>query len=137
MSRVKLDPQVFAFSSIFERIARVPVKGCFSSEDTLFFVVPFGMFQKALGKGAENVKKAQKRFEKRIKIVEFNKDPARFVKNCIYPLSVEEISVIDGEIIIKDSNRKTKSLLIGRDARNLRLLNEMSRRYFEKEIKII
>ncbi len=135
--RVKLNPELFAFSSIVERMTRAKVKDCYDDETTLFVIVFPGNLRKAIGKGGENIRKLQAKFSRRIKIVEFSQDPTQFVQRYIYPLKVEEIRIGEDEIIIKDSNRKTKSLLIGRDAKNLRFLNDIVSRYYNLEVKII
>ena len=60
-----------------------------------------------------------------------------FVKKLIYPLQAETVAEEDGAIFIKDSNKKTKSLLIGRGGKNLKLLNRAVQRFFSKEVKIL
>lgn len=134
--RVKLDREAFAYSSIAEKIIRVRIKDSFKEGETLYFVIYPGSLGKALGKGATNIKRLQEKFNSRIRFVEFSDNCARFIKNLIYPLKVEEISESEEEIILKDSNKKTKSLLIGRDAKNLKLLNNVVDRYFNKTIKV-
>jgi transcription termination/antitermination protein NusA len=136
--RVKINPELFAYASILERIARIRVKDTFESGETIYFVLYPGCLRKALGKNGENVKRLQEKFGKKIRLLEFNMDCKRFVRNFIYPLKVEEITEgEDGDILIKESSKKTKSLLIGRDARNLNLLNLAVSRFFNKEVKIL
>ena len=137
MVRLKLDPDTIGLSSILENISRVPVKDCFQDEDTIYYIVPPGMVGKALGKGAINIKKVQARLNKKIKIVEYNNNCIMFVKKLIYPLQAETVAEEDGAIFIKDSNKKTKSLLIGRGGKNLKLLNRAVQRFFSKEVKIL
>ena len=135
--RLKLDPDAIGLSTILEKISRVPVKDCFQDDETIYFVVPPGMVGKAIGKGAVNIKKVQARLNKKIKIVEFNDNCLMFVKKLIYPLKIETVVEEDGAIFIKDSNKKTKSLLIGRGGKNLKLLNRAVQRFFSKEVKIL
>ena len=135
---MKINPELFAYASILERIARIRVKDTFESGETIYFVLYPGCLRKALGKNGENVKRLQEKFGKKIRLLEFNMDCKRFVRNFIYPLKVEEITEgEDGDILIKESSKKTKSLLIGRDARNLNLLNLAVSRFFNKEVKIL
>jgi len=134
--RVKLDPEVFFYAGFFERIAKVRVKDSFEENGVVFFMLYPGSLRKALGKGGENIKRAQDKIGKRIRLVEFSTDVRKFVKNLIYPNKVEEIEVTEEGIIIREPSKKTKSLLIGRDARNLKLLNKVVDRYFSKEVKI-
>lgn len=136
MSRLKLDQETLGLSLLMERITRAKVKDCFKDEDTIYFVVARGEMGKALGKGGEHIKKVQKHFGKKIKVIEFNENVAEFIKNIIYPLKVEEIQEEENLVIIRDSQKKTKSLLIGRGGKNLKLLQRAVKRFFGHEVKI-
>ena len=59
-------------------------------------------------------------------------------KNLNYNRKNPEIEIIENEneIILKDSVKKTKGQLIGRDGSNLRILNEIVGRFFGKEVKV-
>ncbi len=134
--RIKLDPDAIAYSSLLEKIAHVQVKDCFQDEDTLFYIVPQAQVGKALGKGAVNLKKLQERFNKRIKVIGYADNVEAFVKNAIHPLQVESITLQDNAVVIKDSNKKTKGLLIGREGKNLAALNRAVQRFFNVEVKV-
>tara|TARA_B100000315_G_scaffold218563_1_gene219957 strand:- start:109 stop:495 length:387 start_codon:yes stop_codon:yes gene_type:complete len=128
---------MLGLSSIMERISRVRVKDCFQDDETVFFVIPPGLIGKALGKGGSNIKRLQAQIKKRIKVIEYNDNILIFVRNIIYPLKAESIVEQDGEILVKNSNKKAKSLLIGRGGKNLKLLNRAVKRFFSQEVKII
>jgi N utilization substance protein A len=119
-----------------ERITRARVKDCFKDDETIYFVVGRGEMGKALGKGGSNIKKVQQEMGKKIKVIEYNDHLVTFVKNVIAPVEVEEITVEDNVVLIKDSRRKTKSLLIGRNGKNLNLIKRAVRRFFNAEVKI-
>ena len=123
-----------------EKVAHVKVKDCFKDDnnEAVYFVVETGQLGKAVGKGGMNIKRVQQELGKKIRVIEYNEKVAIFVRNIIYPFKVEEITEDDlGNIIIKDSSKKTKSLLIGRQGRNLNLINRAVKRFFNKEVKII
>ena len=134
--RLKLDPRDMDMFSIMEKITRARVKDCFADEETVYFVVARGEMGKALGKGGVNVKKVQERIKKKIKVIEFNDHLPTFVKNIIHPVKVEEILTDEKSIKIKSPNKKTKSLLIGRGGKNLKLLNRAIQRFYDKEVII-
>ena len=138
MARLKLDQDTLGLSSLMERITRVRVKDCFKDDDdeTIYFIVHRGEMGKALGKGGVNVKKVQQILDKKIRVIEYNDDLAAFVRNVIYPVEVEEVKVDENTVIIKDSRKKTKSLLIGRESRNLNILKRAVRRFFNVEVKV-
>ena len=113
-----------------ERITRVRVKDCFKEDDTIYFIVGTGELGKAIGKGAINIKKVQQEIGKKIKVIEFRSNIAAFVRNVIYPLKVEDVVEEEGTVKIKERSKKTKSLLIGREAKNLKLINRAVKRFF-------
>lgn len=122
-----------------ERITRVRVKDCFKDEEgeTIYFIVDAGFLGKALGKGGSNIKKVQNEFNKKIRVIEHRDNVAAFIKNVIYPLEADEIVQEGNDVVIKTANKKTKSLLIGRSGRNLKLINRAVKRFFNvDEIKI-
>lgn len=134
---LKLDPDSFGLSNVMEKITKVRVKDCFVERDIIYFVVAPGFIGKALGKKGVNIKKVQQVLGKRIRVIEFSNDVARFVKNIIAPLEVENIVAEEGAVLIKDSRKKTKSLLMGRESRNLNIINRAVKRFFNVEVKII
>jgi transcription termination/antitermination protein NusA len=140
MTRLKLDQDILGLSSLMERATGVRVKDCFRDEndEAVYFIVGVGQIGKALGKGGINIKSIQQKLGKRIKVIEYRDNVCSFTKNVIYPAKVEEIVEENGDILIKDSNKKTKSLLIGRGGKNLKLINRAVKRFFNiNEVKII
>ena len=135
--RFKLDQDTLALSSFLEKLARIRVKDCFKDRETIFFVVPKGSMGKALGKGAINVKKLQRDLNSKIRLIEHDDEVVKFIQNVISPLKVEEIEEQEEFILVRDSSKKTKSLLIGRDGRNLQTLNRAVKRFFNKEVKVV
>lgn len=140
MERLKLDQETLELSSLMERITNARVKDCFKDDanETIYLIVAPGELGKAVGKGGSNIRLVQEKIGKKIRVIEFNENLASFIRNLIYPLNVAEIKEEAGEVIIRDDNKKTKSLLIGREGRNLKLLNRAVRRFFSvNEVKVI
>ncbi|MFA6461808.1 MAG: NusA-like transcription termination signal-binding factor [Candidatus Woesearchaeota archaeon] len=138
--RLRLDQDTLALSSILERIAKVRVKDCFKddSNEMIYFVVDSGELGKAIGKGGVNIRILQTELNKRVRIIEYHDNVVDFIRGFIHPAEVAEVVQEDHIINIKDENRKTKSLLIGRDGKNLKLLNRAVKRFFNiEEVKII
>ena len=136
MGRLKLDSEIFGLSSMIERITRARVKDCFKEEDTLYVVVAPGEMGKILGKKGSNIKKLQEKIGLKVKAMEYQDRVTQFVKNVIYPIKVEEIIEDEGVVYLKDSQKKTKGLLMGREGKNLRLINRAVKRFFNVEVKI-
>jgi len=125
--------------NIFAKITRTNVKDCFVDNNGLLtFIVNELDIGKAVGKKASNVRTIENRLKKRIKIVGYSENLLTFIKNIIYPLAVREIIEEEGVVSITPNDSKTKSLLIGRNAQNLRNTETIVKRYFSiNEIKVI
>ncbi|MBW3017904.1 hypothetical protein KY325_01960 [Candidatus Woesearchaeota archaeon] len=123
--------------SFFEKLTQSKLKDFFEMDDLLVFVVQPAQLWKAVGAKGVNAKRLREKFKKNIKIVEFNADLKTFIQNMIYPLKADSITEEEGIITITDEDRKTKALLIGRNAQALRGLEKAVKRYFKlDEIKI-
>ncbi|MBI2582534.1 NusA-like transcription termination signal-binding factor [Candidatus Woesearchaeota archaeon] len=125
-------------SLLMERVTRAKVKDCFTDEEgNIFFVVAAGEAGKAIGKGASNIKRLQQELQRKIRVIEYSDDVVGFVKNIIYPLRVQSIKEESEAVIINETNKKAKSLLIGRQGKNLKLINRAVKRFFNLEVKVI
>ncbi len=133
---IKYNIETIAFLNLFEKITKARVKDCFLDHN-LIFIVNQGEIGKAIGKKGINIQNLEKKLRKRIKIVEFNQDPAVFIKNFIAPLTAKEIIKEEDIVKIVPDNVKTKGLLIGRDRKNLKRLQEIVSKYFNVEIKVL
>ena len=136
MARFKLDSEISGLTGVFETETHVHCKDCFRDEETVFYVVGTGELGRAIGKGGVHVKKLQETLSKKIKIIEYNDVVEEFVRNIIAPLRVERVQLEDGAVVIMDSSRKTKSLLIGRESKNLELLQRAVRRFFSVDVRV-
>ncbi|MBI4150239.1 NusA-like transcription termination signal-binding factor [Candidatus Woesearchaeota archaeon] len=138
---IKYDAELLKAMSFFEKATYAKLKDCYVDKhiDMVTFVVMPGELGKAVGKGGTNVKRLEQAFKKRIKVVEYADDLLQFIKNMIMPLRVTTVEQQDDVVILHDEDMKTKGLLIGRNAQNLRNLEENVRRFFPalKEIKVV
>jgi len=137
--RTKYDADTIMIMSSFEKITRAKLKDCFMNRDRMVFVVENGYLGAALGRNKENVDRLEKALNRKIKIMEFNPDVLIFVKNLLYPLRALSIEGDSGIITIKGPDTKTKGLMIGAKAQNLRNYEEIVQKYFSeiKELKVI
>jgi len=122
--------------NLFENLTNTKVKNILD-EERLIVIVEHGELGKAIGKKGKNIRMVENIMHKKLKIVEFSNDPIKFVSNFIYPIKVNEITLNDDVIEIKERDRKTKGLLIGRERKNLNELNDLVKNYFNLKIKIL
>jgi len=123
--------------NFFERIAHVKVRDLIEKEDKLIFILQEHELIKIIRNKGKNIKNAESLMHKKIKIIEFNKDPLKFVKNFIYPIKALNIELNSNIIEIKVEDRKSKGLLIGRESKNLDELNSLMRSYYNLAVKVI
>ncbi len=136
---IKFDNLTLELMTIFENLTRSKLKDQFEVGETLVFLVQPGQLRIALGPKASNVQRLKLKLNKKFKIVEYSDNLERFVRNLTYPLEIVSYNEDSDIITIEGKDTKTKGLLIGRNAQNLRALEKAVQRYFNniKEIKVI
>ena len=135
---IKFDVSTIKNIALFENITRTKARDCIEDEGILIFIVEPFEIGKAIGKNGANIKRLESMTHKKVKVAEYSDDLVKFIRSMLMPLKVEEITQ-DGEIVtIKDDDTRTKGLIIGRNASNLRKLENYVKRYFPiKEIKVV
>ena len=133
MTKIVLDVQSMQMMSMFEQATGAHVKDCISGDDQVIFVVHEGEIAKAIGKGGQHVRSLEKKLNKKVKLVEFHTDVLQFVKNLVAPLTLKNAKLLDTRLLMSAKDLKTRGLLIGRGASNLRLFEAIVQRYFPIE----
>jgi len=132
MARIKYSEELIKLISLFESVTKANVKDCFFNDyGQLFFVVEQGEISKAIGIKASNVRKIESLIKKKFRIVEFNENVLEFIKSLVYPIPIKEIEEVNGMVEIKGLDTKTKGLLIGRNAMNIKNYEKIVKRYFD------
>lgn len=137
MAKIKYDINIIQYISLFESLTGAKVKDCIVN-DSIFFIVGEDEMGKAIGKQGANIKRVENALKKKIRLAEFSDDAVKFVGNLIHPIKVKEIKEEDELINIYCQDTKTKGILIGRDRRNINLVNNIVKRHFKsKEVKVV
>lgn len=140
MERIKYDMSLMKTMPLFEKVARCPLKDSFiDKNEMLVFVVEEEFLSRAIGKEASNVKRLESLLNRKIKILGYTPEIVQFVRNVLYPIRVNGIREDEGIITIDGSDMRTKGLLIGKNAQNLKNNLWIVQRYFDniKEIKVV
>ncbi len=138
MTKIKYDLELIKFITLFENITRSKVKDLIKREDNLIYIVQQGEIGKAIGKKASNIIKLERILNKKVRVIEFSDDLEKFIRNVIMPLRVQQIDIVDKIATIKSPDSRTRGLLIGRAAVNLRNFESIIKRFFEiDEIKVV
>ncbi|MFC2135837.1 hypothetical protein ACFLTH_14575 [Bacteroidota bacterium] len=136
---MKYDAEIIGQMNLFEKITHTKLKEFFIFKEKLTFMVQPGQMMKALGKNKVNLLKLEKMFNKPLRIIEFNEDMIQFIQNLIAPLRCSKIEEENGIVVITGPDTKTKGLMIGSKAKNLRETEEVVKKYFPEleEIKVV
>jgi transcription termination/antitermination protein NusA len=136
--RIILDASTIKIMNLFESITHARVKDCIPSATRIIFVVEQGEMGKAIGKNGVTIRRIESALNRKIKIVEFNPDVKEFVRNLIAPLRVDNVVFENGKVLLESNDTATKSMIIGRNAQNLRANEEIAKRYFDmNEIRVV
>lgn len=137
--KIKYDNELIKVMSLFNSVTNAKLKDYFIDDNNLsVFVVEQNEIGKAVGKKASNVKLLENKLNRKIKIVEFNPDVLQFIRNVVFPLKLDYAEVDQKVLKLQAPDVKTRGLLIGRSAKNLRNIEKIIKRYFDiEEIKIV
>ncbi|MFW5746902.1 MAG: NusA-like transcription termination signal-binding factor [Nanoarchaeota archaeon] len=125
-----IDKESLQMMSIFEGMTHAQVKDCFVDDaQTLTFVVQPGNLFKALGKGAANIRRLEKRFKRKIRVIEYAPELEDFVASVVYPNRCD-IKVKGDIVTLVPHDLKMRGNLIGRAASHLRNTEKIVQRYF-------
>lgn len=138
VEKILFNNDIMKFMSIFNQVTKVDLKDCIEGNNKIIFIVSENNAGKAIGKKGINVQTLEKKLGKKIKIIEYNKDPIQFIKNTIHPNKAKEIVFENDTYVITPMDSQTRGMLIGRNAVNLRENEKIIMRYFKfKELKVV
>jgi N utilization substance protein A len=128
--KIVIDSQAMQTITLFERMTHAEVKDCIMGEEQVIFIVNEGEAAKAIGKGGQHVRTLENKLKKRVKVVEFHPDLLHFVKNLVAPLKLSDAKFENEKVLLSAKDLKTRGMLIGRGASNLRQFESIVKRYF-------
>lgn len=133
---MKFNAQTMGYIKVFENTTGAQIKDCFFKEKELVFIVKEGDLGRALGKKGSNIRKLAAKLKHPLRIIGFDQNPIQFVKNILHSINGYAIEERDSQIIIKAENAQTRGKIYGRDRSNLKWINELLKKYFNKEALI-
>jgi len=137
--KIKFDTNIMQFMNVFSTITNVDLKDCLvDSNDLLTFIVKENELGRAVGKRGFKAKMIERAVNRKIKILEFNPDVASFVRNLVYPLQLRSVEMTDEAVVLEPVDSRTRGMLIGRGAQNLRNYENIIKRYFSiEELRVL
>ena len=133
---VILDNELLQTIGLIEKATQATIEKCIPRDDKLVLIVERGDARKIVGPDGATLKRLEEKLGKRLKIIEKSADKFQFVKNAMLPLKVETIHEENNIIIVHGNDEKTRGLMIGAKARNLRFTESIVQQYFPDVIEI-
>lgn len=133
---IKLTTDQMRLMSLFQNVTGATARDCVEDEkqNRVIFVVNSGKMGLAIGKGGSHIKSLQNIVKKNVELVEFDDDPAKFLRNMLNSKLVSEVKLndkADGSkqaIVIVDPRKK--GIVVGREGRNAEKARLLAKRYF-------
>ena len=133
---IKLTSDQLRLMSLFQNVTGATARDCVEDEkqNRVIFVVNSGKMGLAIGKGGSHIKTLQNLVKKNVELVEFDEDPAKFLRNMLNSKLVSEVKLnerADGskQAIVMVDPRK-KGIVVGREGRNAEKARLLAKRYF-------
>ncbi len=134
---IKLTTDQMRLMSLFQNVTGATARDCIEDEkqNRIIFVVNSGKMGLAIGKGGSHIKTLQNIVKKNVELVEYDDDPAKFLKNMLNPKLISEVKINkrnDGskQAIVMVDPRK-KGIVVGREGKNAEKARLLARRYFD------
>ena len=92
---IKFGANEIRFIALFENMTGAMVKDCIIDDDNnkVTFVVKQGDMGLAIGKRGSTVSKVQRAVDRGVEVIEFNEDPAQFIKNILSPAELQSVKI--------------------------------------------
>lgn len=134
---IKLTTDQMRMMSLFQNVTGATARDCVEDEkqNRVIFVVNNGKMGLAIGKGGSHIKSLQNIVKRNVELVEFDEDPANFLKNLLNNKLVSEVKInerADGTkqaIVVVDPRKK--GIVVGREGRNAEKARLLAKRYFD------
>ena len=127
---MKYDTETIKIINLFEALTGAEIKNFFIDKETYIFVIDEKKVPLVLGQNKKKIKKLSELFRKKIRIIGVSKDINKTIKNLIYPIKPLEVEEDGKKVIIKVA-KHDKPLVIGREKKNLKVIQEVLK---DKEI---
>jgi N utilization substance protein A len=134
MVDIKLDAETLRVFAMFERMTGAELKDFQEEEDRVVFVVVEGQVGRAVGKGAQNLKRLRETLGKEIALYGYAADREQFLKNVFHRFTIENIEWEDrnGDIIAHVKlPQEEKGKAIGKGGRNIQLVRALMKRHHQ------
>jgi len=135
-----LDNEILQTITFVEKATHAKIDKCLEKDDKLVLIVEKGGARKVVGPSGKTLHTLETKLGKKLKVIEKTAELFQFVQNAMLPLKIETIKEEPpGTVIVHGKDEKTRGLMIGAKARNLRWTESVVQSYFPhvQEIKVV
>ena len=131
---IKFNANEIRYIALFESMTGAMVKDCIIDDELskVTFVLKNGDMGLAIGKGGSTVTKVKRAVDKGVEIIEYNEDPAQFIRNILSPAELKSIKVLQKEgqdkIAIVNADSSNKRIAIGKNGVNIERAKLLAKR---------
>ncbi len=134
---IVFDTETIRIINLFETVSQLNVKDCIIMDDRIYFLIDEGQRSK-IGENGQILKSLEKMLNKKILIWEYSKDISTFLKNSVKGIKEIKIRNEKERVLVEIGVEKPfKSLVIGRDGRNIKALREILKRNYNVDNLVI
>jgi len=139
---IKLTDREMRYISLFEAATGADIIDCVERGDVVVFVVREGELPKIIAGRGFKIQNFARLIKRKVKVVEYSSDPARFIQNALQPAKLLEPVRIteraDGrKIAVAVVDPKYRAMAIGREGRAIELVRFLAKRHHNIDHVII
>ncbi|NPB01658.1 MAG: NusA-like transcription termination signal-binding factor [Methanopyri archaeon] len=133
---VKLETEQIRMIALFESLTGAHAIDCVIDDEhnRAIFVVKPGHIGLAVGRRGQNVKRVQEQLGMDVEVVEYDEDPAEFIKKVLFPAKVKGVRITERDgrkIAIVDAPRSERGRVIGKGGRNIKKARILAKRHHD------
>tara|TARA_Y100000310_G_C20701659_1_gene830558 strand:- start:1943 stop:2359 length:417 start_codon:yes stop_codon:yes gene_type:complete len=132
----KLDIKTIGYISTFEKITKNHPIAFLEKNGQLIFIVKEGTARKTIGPRGSNIKRLSNMLAKSIKVIEYSKDPQKFLLNIVFPIKPEIIEQHEDTLLIRPSTHEDKARLIGRNSNNINFTKALLKKHHNLDVRV-
>ncbi len=132
----KLDKYSIQAIAMFESATKAKVRDCIINDNKIIFVVSEGHAGRAIGKNGYHVKRLEKKFNKKIEVIEFSKDPKKFIVNILRPTQVKSSYVSEHSDGTKVLHAKINTSIRAFPSKKVKKAKNLLNKYFPNLDKV-
>ncbi|MEM4891169.1 MAG: NusA-like transcription termination signal-binding factor [Nitrososphaerota archaeon] len=139
---IKLTEREMRYISLLEAATGANIIDCVEHGDVVVFVIGEGELQKIFSSKEFRIQDFARLIRRRVKMVEYSRDPAKFVENALQPAKLlEPVRMTerpDGRrIAVASVDPKYKAMAIGKAGRMIELVRLLAKRHHNVDHVII